>query len=468
MAIKKFTPQNSDLFIGKDQGDHTLGKFGHLNYLLQQINAIDAEVPDQAGHAGEYLTTDGVNTSWAAVPTSRLSNTSIRNMANNETLVIQTLPNGAITDGVLSVTKNGAMTTATISKVGQFDKLAVTGGNYTSYIKFNDFFIGDQCYKIKATIKVENLNKDGATGTSYLGFSQYGTQLTQDTGTVYNGGLAVELIGKTAIRNGFNANGSAVSSPVVSAGTLVASGDVLDLEMQLDPLRIIRTLKVINRSTGEYVYASHTGSTTSFGIITSTFGIIATNADYTLLDVKLYSSVTKPIMGFIGDSYGVGYNQTFSTTLTPICNNSLPYEFVTCCGNGGYIYTMANRQMQEIMKTKPTFVVLVTVLSLFYGDFKVTDPDYTNWYAAYNKIIKEVVNYGGIPVMIKWPPGPYTNNNTTQWNAFIDAEVLLNPTMQVLDLTGYSFTYSDNSHPSAADYQLILQSVDALLAANGY
>ncbi len=138
------------------------------------------------------------------------------------------------------------------------------------------------------------------------------------------------------------------------------------------------------------------------------------------------------------------------------------------CGNGGYIYTMANRQMQEIMKTKPTFVVLVTVLSLFYGDFKVTDPDYTNWYAAYNKIIKEVVNYGGIPVMIKWPPGPYTNNNTTQWNAFIDAEVLLNPTMQVLDLTGYSFTYSDNSHPSAADYQLILQSVDALLAANGY
>lgn len=40
MAIKKFTPQNSDLFLGKDQGDHTLGKFGHLNYLLNLINSV--------------------------------------------------------------------------------------------------------------------------------------------------------------------------------------------------------------------------------------------------------------------------------------------------------------------------------------------------------------------------------------------------------------------------------------------
>jgi hypothetical protein len=37
--IKKFTPQNGDKFIGVDQGDHTLAKFGHLNYLLRQINS---------------------------------------------------------------------------------------------------------------------------------------------------------------------------------------------------------------------------------------------------------------------------------------------------------------------------------------------------------------------------------------------------------------------------------------------
>lgn len=39
MSIQKFTPKNSDLFLGKDQGDHMLGKFGHLNYLLKQINS---------------------------------------------------------------------------------------------------------------------------------------------------------------------------------------------------------------------------------------------------------------------------------------------------------------------------------------------------------------------------------------------------------------------------------------------
>lgn len=36
--IKKFTPQNSDQFI-KEPGDQTLAKFGHLNYLLRQINS---------------------------------------------------------------------------------------------------------------------------------------------------------------------------------------------------------------------------------------------------------------------------------------------------------------------------------------------------------------------------------------------------------------------------------------------
>ena len=39
MAIQKFTPQNSDQFLGKDQGDHSIGKFGHLNYLLKLVNA---------------------------------------------------------------------------------------------------------------------------------------------------------------------------------------------------------------------------------------------------------------------------------------------------------------------------------------------------------------------------------------------------------------------------------------------
>ena len=37
--IKKFTPQNSDSFLGKDQGDHSLAKFGHLNYILRQVNS---------------------------------------------------------------------------------------------------------------------------------------------------------------------------------------------------------------------------------------------------------------------------------------------------------------------------------------------------------------------------------------------------------------------------------------------
>lgn len=48
--IKKFTPQNSDQFVGKDQGDHTLAKFGHLNYILRNITIQIGNVTIPAGY----------------------------------------------------------------------------------------------------------------------------------------------------------------------------------------------------------------------------------------------------------------------------------------------------------------------------------------------------------------------------------------------------------------------------------
>jgi len=71
MAIKKYRPLSPDPYVNKIKGDTEFARLAHLNDLVNQvqtaIDAIDAEVPPQAGHAGEFLSTDGTNTSWQTI-----------------------------------------------------------------------------------------------------------------------------------------------------------------------------------------------------------------------------------------------------------------------------------------------------------------------------------------------------------------------------------------------------------------
>jgi len=475
MAIKKFTPQNSDLFIGKDQGDHTLGKFGHLNYLLQQINAIDAEVPSQAGHAGEYLTTDGTNTSWAAVSTSRLSNTSIRNMTiSSGGVVTNDLPIGAVNDGVLPNTKGGAMTTATISKVGNFDKLAVTGGNQGSYIYFNNLWLSDSALRIKLSVKVENLNKDGVTGTSYLGIVGYGNSFTWDTGTSINWGAVGELIGKGIGFYNYLVNYEGGDTSAVSSGTLAASGDILDIELQFFPVTGGSRFKITNRTSGQYTTAFKLSSGGNYGFsrtqITKTarLGLVASNADFTILDFKVYSGVDSPLASFIGDNYIVGYNQTFTETLLPKLSALAPYQFATYVANGANINNMFNVQVKEALKLKPKYIFLAD-LNLLDGRFINTSPDYTTWYAAFTNLINEIVAANSIPVLIKKPAGGIYASNTAAWNTFVDQQQIAFPQIKVLDMSALIWVWSDSfSLPGSSDFTQFANAVNNFLIAEGY
>jgi hypothetical protein len=95
--IKKFTPQNSDQFVGKDQGDHTLAKFGHLNYILRNITIQIGNVTIPAGYViGPGPTSNVTNTAFGYTALdsnlSGLNNTAIgynaltaSTVANNNT-----------------------------------------------------------------------------------------------------------------------------------------------------------------------------------------------------------------------------------------------------------------------------------------------------------------------------------------------------------------------------------------------
>jgi hypothetical protein len=49
------------------QNDTDLSLLQKITQLLYNLAASGGGLPDQAGHAGQYLTTDGSNASWSAV-----------------------------------------------------------------------------------------------------------------------------------------------------------------------------------------------------------------------------------------------------------------------------------------------------------------------------------------------------------------------------------------------------------------
>jgi hypothetical protein len=438
-----------------------MGIFEQLASLTTKVKRLCCWVEDLANQLAGY----------------RLTDFAVRDMSIPSTgIVINEIPNGAITDGVLPNTKGGAMTTATISKVGNYDKLAVTGGNQGSFIYFNNVWIVDNGVNVKLSVRVENLNKDGATGTSYLGIAFYGLNFTWDTGTGWNIAGVGELVGKGIGFYNYLNNYTAGDTYKASAGTLVSSGDILDVELKFNVFTQGSVFEIKNRTTGEYISAIKlaTGGF-NFGWVRNQFnktcrlGLIASNADYTILDYKVYSDVSKPLAAFIGDNTISGYNFDYSTSsLLPKLNALSPYQFSMYCANGANINNMAQVMVREALKLRPKYTFFIAA-NLRDGRFLNTSPDYTAWYTAFTNMINEVIVKQSIPVLSKLPTGGQGGANYTTWNTFVDQQVLLFPQIKVLDMSSLIFLWDDSfSIPGPTDFTQMANAINNFLIAEGY
>jgi hypothetical protein len=437
-----------------------MGIFEQLSWLTTKVKRLCCWVEDLANQLAGY----------------RLTDFAVRNMSIPSTgIVINEIPNGAITDGVLPNTKGGAMTTAVISKVGNYDKLAVTGGNQGSFIYFNNVWVIDAGINIKLSVKVENLNKDGVTGTSYLGIACYGLNFTWDGGSAWNIAGVGELVGKGIGFYNYLNNYAAGDTYKASAGTLVSSGDILDVELKFNAFTGGCVFEIKNRTTGEYISGIKLSSPTlNYGFVrnqfskTSRLGLIMSNADYTILDYKVYSDVTNPLAAFISDNTTAGYNIPYTTSLLPKLSNLAPYQFSSYVSNGGNINNMAQVMVREALKLKPKYVFFIAQI-LRDGRFINTSPDYTAWYTAFTNMINQVIVKQCIPVLTKLPPGGQNPANFSAWNAFVDQQVLLFPEIKVLDMSGLTFQWNDSfSIPGSNDLTQMANAVNNFLIAEGY
>lgn len=389
-----------------------------------------------------------------------------------ETPILAELRPGAITDALTPVVKNGAMTSATIAKQGNFDKLTVVNGDNTSFIRFTDLKVADNCALLKARVKVVDYQTNVA-GDCILGLGFYIQQAANDTGGVHQFAVHVNITQKTAyFFNGSNSTWTNITTDLkTSAGALAVDGDTIEMTLQRVPTKGFN-FTFLNVSSGEYMTGfgrTNAGNSASRnqGIANGHLRLLACNGVFVIEEFKAFASVPKqPLLGMMGDSYTSGDSGPVQTLSEYMAD--LNYYFVSVAGNGAYIQAMAQYQLLDILKLKPKYVSLIHILNVYYGYFDDGNANQVAFDASFNNIMKAITSYGGIPILCKWQnTGGYTNGNSPAWSTYVDAALVTYPTALVLDLRNENLDLTNGSHPSDADNIKIKNKLIALLASVG-
>lgn len=362
---------------------------------------------------------------------------------------------GVLSDGLIPFTKVGnASTSSVLAKSGNFDKLTVTGGDHTSYLTFDHVYICDESAVIKAKIRVDDLNKNGSSGTSWLGLGGHGVQELNDTGSPFDHLFAIEMIGRTGARQG-NGGVATTGFTIYSSGeTLVANGDVLELEYRNNLAAGFKMFRIVNKRTGAFVVFIASGlSAVGAGMINSTLRLVVGNVSATVfaLQVHYANPLVKPLLHKVGDSMTNSYDIPIDQGLYSVLVKRGRYYYVNSCGNGAYLHTIANKQLQDVARTKPIYTLFVSILVSFWGHFVAGNANNADFTFYWTKIMTFLVGIGTIPVIVCFQEQGY--GNAAAWLAFVTAQKAGPwPQIRILDLTNANLQLSAQfGHPSAQD-----------------
>ena len=389
----------------------------------------------------------------------------------DEYMVMADVLPGGIADGMENVTKTGVVSTATFSKVGNYDKVAVTGGvSYTNFLVFNNQRIQDNGMNLKLRIKVDTV---GAT-LPLIGIGLYGIASSHDTNSSGIAGMyVINLLTKVMENRSYNCNGTGIV-PKSSAGTLCSNGDILEIRMNMDLNSNSgkKTFSLINETTGAYAYYEATSLIPCVGYkLSMRLALALTDGAYTILEYKGYSSIPQnSLLCIMGDSYGCGGPNTgLYNSVTANLKSYLPEYDIGCIATGAtYVVTMANTQIRDILKLKPKYVLLLQILNVYWAYFDDGGANQTEYDDNMTAILDSITGYGGIPILVKWQTtGGFINNHSDEWDIKRAAHLAAYPTALELDLSNEALVLSDNSHPNSSDNRKIANKVVELLKTEG-
>lgn len=433
---------------------------------------VDAVIVDNIG-TYKYLALTSNDNGYSNITASTgntwvLGNAAISSPKRaKETVELSRVLPGVVTNTLENFTKNGALSTATITAPAGYDKFAVTGGDATSYIVFDRITAQDNLTTLKAKIRCDVVGaSDPIVG---IGFK--GVKLNNDTSSVYYSQGLCHLLTKACSHVQFTASVNTTPNLAKSsAGTLAANGDILEISLEYDDANTRFYFRVMNTANGEFSEAYWNLTARNISFDNRPLVLILGDGTYTLLEYKAFASVPKePLLGIVGDSYACGDNINLNLNWPYLVKQALPqYDVVCFAGNGAYQNSMATYQLREVMKLKPKYVLFFQILNVFWGYFDDGNANQTEFDTANNRMMDAITGYGGIPILVKWQTtGGFINGNSAAWDTKRASIIASYPTTLTLDLSGQSLQLNNSSHLTTSDTVKVTKQIVELLKTAG-
>lgn len=372
--------------------------------------------------------------------------------------------------------------TPSSAPIGPYDQFVVSTTGTVMGLNNVYRVLGDMTVRMK--LKVDTLG----TTSPIMGFFFYGAKITSD---IDDGQIVIfldmknSLIPGTTPKIGRNPiatvrNNSYQNITTAQTAIILVSGDTIEIEYVHSMSECLDTFSVRNQANGQYIVGKTTSLYTqdTYASYIQHLGIYLQDGTYTILDVSIESDIPKyPKVHVIGDSMGRGSKITATQSLPYKMKHMIPYNTANSCSGGAYIYNILKTEIQDIIKLYPETVLMMHYIQLSYRDFETSSPNNATYMVAFNAVINGIIGIGSIPILVKMPfwPFPAAGSNPAvdqatmdAWYAFVDAQVVIFPTMLVLDLRAFTLTYdSTGYHYDDNSNTIVTQQLVQLLSSNG-
>ena len=360
------------------------------------------------------------------------------------------LPKGELADGFNSqITKSGALASATFTKDGDYDKVAVVGGDVNSYFTF-----GPQTTMANMRTKLKVL-VNSIEATPLLGFRGIwpGGTFSNFNNTQPSGYVDLTTGAWTIQGEGSNTNYNGV------LGT-VSAGDIIEITQDLNHLRgATYTFAKLNNTNGEVSTIVTTKSVGSDGTVKHAYpAIIMAGGDYTILDASIYFlDAQRPKILTVGDSMSVGVRIAESASVTAYFKAKQPYEAANI-GAGSVLITGMLASIWQVIKLRPEYLVIFNFLDpIFYGRANPASGDYATWTANFQRYVSIIKSFGVKPIFVHPETWTFLGNATAcaYYETFLNATYPSDIKIKVLNseifYDGTGFHYAGPTNTIIAD-----------------
>jgi hypothetical protein len=367
--------------------------------------------------------------------------------ANDKSLTsLFKMPIGNLTNNMVPMTKNGAMTSATIALDDGHDNVIVGGSNQDSYIQFPFILAANRAvYRLK--VRVDAI---GATAP-LIGFRNVWP------GATYSNFNVTQFYGYFNIATGVattTTSGTTTTSTYNGWGGSAQEGDIIELELCFEYMRP-RILKITKGNTEISIInqLKNVNADGDWGLTTHP-SIILADGTYTILDYEIFSMDHEPEILIDGDSMAVGVRISHSDSITGKLKSKLPYR-IASIGAGTKLLAGHLATLWEINRLRPKYLVLFHYLESCQGQADPEHASYNTWSANFAKYISTIKAMGIVPIIVypeTWAVLDAAGTNSAHYHTYLTTnyadEILIRvPTAQSFyDATGFHYNGTTNNY----------------------